>query len=92
MARSVMIGCRFALPPDWLLAERRQNQHHLVDIGQGGKWGGRRRNGAGRSLGLLLVQLLLLLLGCLTLKGNEEKEEKHRFNGQPRLVRKKTRA
>lgn len=67
MARSVKIGCRFALPPDWLLAERRQIQHHLVDIGQGGKWGGRERNGTGRSLGLLLVQLPLLLLGCLTL-------------------------
>lgn len=67
MAQSVMIGCRFALPPDWLHAERMQSQHHLVGIGQGGRWGGRRRNGAGRSPALLLVQLLPLLLGCQTL-------------------------
>lgn len=70
MAPSVMIGCHFALPPDWLPAERIQSRHHSAGIGRGGKWGGRKRNGAERSPVHLLVQHLLLPLGYLSLISN----------------------
>lgn len=69
MARSVMIGCHFALPPDWLPAGRIQSRRHSAGIGQGGKWGGKRRNGAGRSPFHLLVQDPLLQLGYLERRG-----------------------
>lgn len=80
-AQCVTIGCRFALPLDWLPAERTWSQHHLAGIGQEGRWGGRRRNGAGWSLALLLVQLLLLLLGCRTLRRNRWREESSKEGG-----------
>lgn len=78
MAPPVMIGCHFALRPDWLPAKRIQSRHRSAGIGQGSKLGGRRRNGAGRSPVHLLVQDLLLPLGYLSLISNRNDDREER--------------